>query len=246
MFSINAFRRKPSLVAPANFTDLISLSVLDKRCPYLYPQFEKRVNSPFPFMSFHHGVYYELTMAYSPVDLISLMDSALRPIIATVRFDSRSSLNFCQVFFQSLRLFIQLPRSFPLSHLYPQVKIWVISKISTRCITLVDCSNGRRIFLGNHIKANWGYHKPSLFPLQKKGEFPFWLLWNLPPTKYYKAKRTNYIGQESRRPTRDRWHLNISRTYSLPVSFDGCWSVLSLHKFMSHQRPGRCVLWIQL
>ena len=111
------------MVAPANVTDLISLSVLDKRCPYLYPQFEKRVNSPFAFMSFHHGVYYELTMAYSPVDLISLMDSALRPIIATVRFDSRSSLNFCQVFFQSLRLFIQLPRSFPLSHLYPQVKI---------------------------------------------------------------------------------------------------------------------------
>ena len=102
MFSINAFRRKPSLVAPVNFTDLISLSVLDKRCPNLYPQSEKRVNSPFSFMSFHHRVYYELTMAYSPVELITLMDSALRPIIATVRFDSRSSLNFFRFFFNRL------------------------------------------------------------------------------------------------------------------------------------------------
>ena len=64
------------MVAPVNLTDLISLSVLDKRCPYLYPQFKKRVISPFPFLSFYHRVHYELTMAYSPVDLISLMDSA--------------------------------------------------------------------------------------------------------------------------------------------------------------------------
>ena len=198
-------------------------------------------------MSFHHGVYYELTMAYSPVDLISLMDSALRPIIATVRFDSRSSLNFCQVFFQSLRLFIQLPRSFPLSHLYPQVKIWVISKlfISNRCIILVDCSNGRRIFLGNHMPANWGITSEVYFLSKRKGNFLYGCYEISHPPSTTK-QRTNYIGQELRRPTRDRWHLNISRTYSLPVSFDGCWSVLSLHKFMSHQCPGRCVLWIQL
>ena len=233
------------MVAPVNFTDLISLSVLGKRCPYLYPQFKKRVISPFPFMSLHHHVYYELTMAYSTVDLITLMDSALRSMIETVRFDSRSSLNFFQVLFQSLRLFIQLRRSFPLSHLYPQVKIWVISKISNRCIILVDCSNGRSIFLGNHIAANWGITSQVYFLYKRKGNFLYGCYEISHPPSTTK-QRTNYIGQELRRPTRDRWHLNISRTYSLPVSFDGCWSVLSLHKFMSHQRPGRCVLWIQL
>ena len=45
------------MVAPVNLTDLISLSVLDKRCPYLYPQFKKKgVISPFPFLSFHKDV----------------------------------------------------------------------------------------------------------------------------------------------------------------------------------------------
>ena len=163
------------MVAPVNLTDLISLSVLDKRCPYLYPQFKKRVISPFPFLSFHHRVYYELTMAYSPVDLISLMDSA--PIIATARFDSRSSLNFFQVLFQSLRLFIQLPRSFPLSHLYPQVKIRVISKISRRCINNISrLFKWSGDFFGEPHSGKLRYHKRSLFPLQKKGEFPLWLL----------------------------------------------------------------------
>ena len=165
------------MVAPVNLTDLISLSVLDKRCPYLYPQFKKRVISPFPFISLHHHVYYELTMAYSPVDLITLMDSALRSTIATVRFDSRSSLNFFQVLFQSLRLFIQLPRSFPLSHLYPQVKIRVISKISRRCINNISrLFKWSGHFFGEPHSGKLRYHKRSLFPHQKKGEFPLWLL----------------------------------------------------------------------
>ena len=40
-----------------NFTDLISLSVLDKGCPYLYPQFKKRV-------IIHHFHSCHSTMVY--------------------------------------------------------------------------------------------------------------------------------------------------------------------------------------
>ena len=48
------------------------------------------------------GYIYELTMAWSPVGLISSMDRASRPVIAMSVFDSRSSLNFFRFFFNRL------------------------------------------------------------------------------------------------------------------------------------------------
>ena len=68
---------------------------------------------------FHNRVYHELTtMAFSPVGLCSPMDRALRPVIVKVRV--------FQVLFQPPWLFIQLRGSFPLSHVYPQFKIWAV------------------------------------------------------------------------------------------------------------------------
>ena len=59
--------------------------------------------------------YHELTVACSPVGLISLIDRALRPVIAKgPGFDSRSSLNFSRPFFNRLKLFIQLQDHFHL------------------------------------------------------------------------------------------------------------------------------------
>ena len=56
-------------------------------------------------------------------------------------------------------------------------------------------------------KGKLGYHKPSLFPLQKKGEFPLWLLWNLPPIKYYKAEKN------------ELYRTGITETYERSMTF---------------------------
>ena len=47
---------------------------------------------------FDHWVYYELTMACSPVGLISSMDRALCPSSQRLGFYSRSSMNFFRFF----------------------------------------------------------------------------------------------------------------------------------------------------
>ena len=60
----------------------------------------------FPTSFLEIAVYYELTMAWSPVDLISLRDRALRPFIAKVRVRFPVKPEFFQVLFQPLRLFI--------------------------------------------------------------------------------------------------------------------------------------------
>ena len=55
--------------------------------------------------------------------LISLMDRALRPVIAKIRVQFLVKPEFFQFFFQPLRLFIELRGSFLLLYLYPPLKI---------------------------------------------------------------------------------------------------------------------------
>ena len=73
----------------------------------------------------HHRVYYELTMACFPVSFISLMDRALRPIIAKarVRFQVKSNFFFRFFFTRLLRLLVRLRGSFPLSWNFKQFAI---------------------------------------------------------------------------------------------------------------------------
>ena len=88
---------------------------------------------------FHHRVYYKLTMACSPVALISSMDRALCPVItnARVRFLVQDWIFSCSF----SRLFFLLQRSCSLScyYVYPQFKIWFLwsfqyfSKLDVRC-----------------------------------------------------------------------------------------------------------------
>ena len=73
--------------------------------PY-YPSYCRVHCTFFPTSFLEIAVYYELTMAWSPVDLISLRDRALRPFIAKVRVRFPVKPEFFQVFFQLLRLFI--------------------------------------------------------------------------------------------------------------------------------------------
>ena len=63
------------------------------------------------------------TMAFSPVVLVSLMERALRSVIAKVRVPFPVKSEFFQVLFKTLRLFIRRRGSFPLSYLYPQFKV---------------------------------------------------------------------------------------------------------------------------
>ena len=57
---------------------------------------------------FDHWVYYELTMACSPVGLISSMDRALRPVVAKGRVLFPVKHEFFQVLLQQLRFFTLL------------------------------------------------------------------------------------------------------------------------------------------
>ena len=57
---------------------------------------------------FDHWVYYELTMACSPVGLISSMDRALCPVVAKVRVLFPVKHEFFQVLLQRLRFFTLL------------------------------------------------------------------------------------------------------------------------------------------
>ena len=68
---------------------------------YVYRHFKICFVSYFNSYDFHHRVYYELTMACSPVSLISSMDRALRLVITKVRMRFRSSLNFFSFFFST-------------------------------------------------------------------------------------------------------------------------------------------------
>ena len=73
---------------------------------YLYWHFKI---SYFNSYDFHHRVYYELTMACSPVGLISSMDGALRPAAITrVRVWFPIKPKFFQVLFQPLWLLFLL------------------------------------------------------------------------------------------------------------------------------------------
>ena len=51
---------------------------------------------------FDHRLYYELTMAYSPVSLISLIDRALSSVIAKVRIRFPATPEFFRFFFNRL------------------------------------------------------------------------------------------------------------------------------------------------
>ena len=94
-------------------------------------------------------------MACSPVGLISSMDWALR----RSGCDSRSGLKcfffffFFQALFQPLRLFIQLRGSCSLSYLYPQFKIWFISRffqfILSHCLLVLLFKKNFTLFGAN-------------------------------------------------------------------------------------------------
>ena len=82
---------------------------------------------------FHHRIYHELTMACSPVGLISSVDRSLRPIIAKVRVPLGFPLKpefFRFIFNRSGCSLYCESRSSSLSYLYPQFKIWFTSYIS--------------------------------------------------------------------------------------------------------------------
>ena len=79
------------------------------------------------FCHFHYQAYYELTIAYSPVGLLSSMDRALRLVITNIKPE------FFQVLFRPLRLFTLLQWS--LSYLYPQFKILFVLYILIQVIS---------------------------------------------------------------------------------------------------------------
>ena len=91
---------------------IISLSAVQNMSHFIY----------FHSCHSHQRVYYELTMACFPVSFISLMDRALRPVIAKarVRFQVKSKFFFRFFFNRLLRLFIRLRGSFPLSWNFKQ------------------------------------------------------------------------------------------------------------------------------
>ena len=62
----------------------------------------------FSLCLFPGQVYNELTMACSPVGLISSMDRGLRLVIAKVRVQCPVKAEFCQVLFRLFRLSILL------------------------------------------------------------------------------------------------------------------------------------------
>ena len=75
------------------------------------------LNPRLKYHSFHYisihvisTIDCELTMACSPVGMISSMDIALRPVTAKVRVPFPVQPKFCQVLLQPLWLFIQLRR----------------------------------------------------------------------------------------------------------------------------------------
>ena len=79
------------------------------------------------FSRFHHQAYYELTMACSPVGLLSSVDRVLRLVTTMVKPE------FFQVLFRALRLFTLLQWS--LSYLYPQFKILFVLHILIQVIS---------------------------------------------------------------------------------------------------------------
>lgn len=82
----------------------------------------------------HHRVYYKLTMACSPVSLISSMKGQS---VASGHRGGQGSIPD-HVLFQLLRLFIPLRRTCSLSCLCPQFKILLITYISIIALCWLD------------------------------------------------------------------------------------------------------------
>ena len=124
---------------------------------------------PKVFCHFHYQAYYELTIAYSPVGLLSSMDRALRLVITNIKPE------FFQVLFRPLRLFTLLQWS--LSYLYPQFKILFVLYILIQVIS----TNG---YLMNSqwpvLQLAWWaqWMELCIQSLQRSG-FDFWSSLNL-------------------------------------------------------------------
>ena len=97
---------------------------------YVYWHFKICFISYFNSYDFHHRVYYELTMACSPVGLISSMDRALRLVNAKVRVPFPIKPEFFQVLFQPLWLLFLLQRSHFFS-LFKIIKSYIVREGKT-------------------------------------------------------------------------------------------------------------------
>lgn len=110
---------------PGFLSSFLSLCVKENMCRNAV--FSHLTLYPKIFCHFHYQAYYELTIACSPVGLLSSMDRALHLVITNVKPE------FFQVLFRPLRLFTLLQWS--LSYLYPRFKILFVLYILIHVIS---------------------------------------------------------------------------------------------------------------